>query len=84
MMIGLYMHDSDPDDRRQSEIDCQFIPIAREDFDRMSCFGKKQIADGSDYLAGIIKQGLMALLKNHGYYRISNLGKILICRRGLS
>ena len=28
----LYMHDPDPDDGRQSEIDCQFIPIAREDF----------------------------------------------------
>ncbi|MDD5125396.1 GNAT family N-acetyltransferase/peptidase C39 family protein [Methylovulum sp.] len=39
----LYMHDSDPDDDRQSEIDCQFIPIAREDFDRMSCFGKNRL-----------------------------------------
>jgi ribosomal protein S18 acetylase RimI-like enzyme len=39
----LYMHDSDPDDGRQSEIDCQFIPIAREDFDRMSCFGKNRL-----------------------------------------
>ena len=39
----LYMHDSDPDDKRQSEIDCQFIPIARADFDRMSCFGKNRL-----------------------------------------
>lgn len=39
----LYMHDSDPDDGRQSEIDCQYIPIAREDFDRMSCFGKTRL-----------------------------------------
>jgi len=39
----LYMHDSDPDDRRQSELDCQFIPIARDDFDRMSCFGKNRL-----------------------------------------
>jgi ribosomal-protein-alanine acetyltransferase len=39
----LYMHDSDPDDGRQSELDCQFIPIAREDFDRMSCFGKNRL-----------------------------------------
>lgn len=39
----LYMHDSDPDDGRQSELDCQFIPIAREDFDRMSCFGKSRL-----------------------------------------
>ena len=39
----LYMHDSDPDDWRQSELDCQFIPIARADFDRMSCFGKTRL-----------------------------------------
>lgn len=39
----LYMHDSDPDYGRQSEIDCQFIPVAREDFDRMSCFGKNRL-----------------------------------------
>ncbi len=39
----LYMHDPDPDEGRQSEIDCQFIPIAREDFDRMSCFGKNRL-----------------------------------------
>ncbi|TAL55393.1 MAG: ribosomal-protein-alanine acetyltransferase, partial [Methylovulum sp.] len=39
----LYMHDSDPDEGRQSELDCQFIPIAREDFDRMSCFGKTRL-----------------------------------------
>ena len=39
----LYMHDPDPDDSRQSDIDCQFIPIAREDFDRMSCFGKNRL-----------------------------------------
>jgi len=39
----LYTHDSDPDDSRQSELDCQFIPIAREDFERMSCFGKSRL-----------------------------------------
>lgn len=39
----LYMHDSDPDDSRQSELDCQFIPVAREDFERMSCFGKSRL-----------------------------------------
>ncbi|MGZ8136145.1 MAG: peptidase C39 family protein [Methylococcaceae bacterium] len=39
----LYMHDSDPEEGRQSEIDCQFIPVAREDFDRMSCFGKNRL-----------------------------------------
>ncbi len=39
----LYMHDSDPDEHRQNELDCQFIPIARDDFDRMSCFGKNRL-----------------------------------------
>jgi len=39
----LYMHDSDPDDSRQNELDCQFIPVAREDFERMSCFGKSRL-----------------------------------------
>jgi len=39
----LYMHDPDPDEGRQSELDCQFIPIARQDFDRMSCFGKTRL-----------------------------------------
>lgn len=39
----LYMHDSDPEDSRQNELDCQFIPVAREDFDRMSCFGKTRL-----------------------------------------
>ncbi|OAI24718.1 MULTISPECIES: GNAT family N-acetyltransferase/peptidase C39 family protein [Methylomonas] len=39
----LYMHDSDPDDGRQSDLDCQFIPIAREDFERMCCFGKSRL-----------------------------------------
>ncbi|MEQ1529243.1 MAG: peptidase C39 family protein, partial [Methylococcales bacterium] len=41
----LYMHDPDPDSEqgRQSELDCQFIPIAFEDFDRISCFGKTRL-----------------------------------------
>jgi len=39
----LYMHDPDPEEGRQSEIDCQFIPIACEDFDRMSSFGKNRL-----------------------------------------
>ncbi len=49
----LYMHDSDPDDGRQSELDCQFIPIAREDFERMSCFGKSRLRT-----AVIVRPGL--------------------------
>lgn len=39
----LYMHDPDPEEGRKGELDCQFIPIAREDFDRMSCFGKSRL-----------------------------------------
>lgn len=39
----LYMHDPDPDEGRQSDLDCQFIPIARDDFERMSCFGKTRL-----------------------------------------
>ena len=39
----LYMHDPDPEEGRQSELDCQYIPIACEDFDRMSCFGKNRL-----------------------------------------
>jgi ribosomal protein S18 acetylase RimI-like enzyme len=39
----LYMHDPDPEEGRQSELDCQFIPIACEDFDRMSSFGKNRL-----------------------------------------
>ena len=39
----LYMHDPDPDEGRQSELDCQFIPIAFEDFERMSSFGKNRL-----------------------------------------
>jgi hypothetical protein len=54
----LYMHDSDPDDRRQSEIDCQFIPIAREDFDRMSCFGKNRLRTAVIIGPGIDKKEL--------------------------
>ncbi|WKJ88816.1 GNAT family N-acetyltransferase/peptidase C39 family protein [Methylomonas montana] len=39
----LYMHDPDPEEGRQNELDCQFIPIAREDFERMCCFGKSRL-----------------------------------------
>jgi ribosomal protein S18 acetylase RimI-like enzyme len=39
----LYVHDPDPEEIRQSELDCQFIPIAFEDFGRMSSFGKNRL-----------------------------------------
>ncbi|MBN1377728.1 MAG: GNAT family N-acetyltransferase/peptidase C39 family protein [Gammaproteobacteria bacterium] len=35
----LYVHDPDPTGNQQSDIDCQYLPIARSDFDGMSCFG---------------------------------------------
>ena len=38
-----YMHDPDPDEHSQSLIDCQYIPIAQEDFDPMSTFGSNRL-----------------------------------------
>lgn len=35
----LYVHDPDPTGIQQSAIDCQYLPIARSDFEGMSCFG---------------------------------------------
>jgi len=39
----LYVHDLDPDENFQSELDCQYIPIARTDFDRISSFCKNRL-----------------------------------------
>lgn len=39
----LYIHDPDQEDERQTQLDCQYIPIARADFERMSCFGKNRL-----------------------------------------
>lgn len=39
----LYVHDPDPDENRQSGLDCQYVPIARANFARMSCFGKNRL-----------------------------------------
>jgi hypothetical protein len=39
----LYVHDPDPTDGLQNDLDCQYIPIANEDFDRMSVFGKSRL-----------------------------------------
>ena len=39
----LYMHDPDPEEEHKSELDCQFVPVARADFERMSCFGKNRL-----------------------------------------
>jgi len=39
----LYVHDPDPTEGEQSDFDCQYMPILRSDFDRMSVFGKNQL-----------------------------------------
>ncbi len=39
----LYVHDPDPEKDKQDALDCQYMPIAREDFDRMSSFGKEKL-----------------------------------------
>lgn len=39
----LYVHDSAADQLYQRAIDCQHLPIAREDFDRLSTFGTSRL-----------------------------------------
>jgi|SRR5690554_140262 len=39
----LYVHDPDPTEGEQTAIDCQYMPIARADFDKMSMFGKERL-----------------------------------------
>ena len=39
----IYLHDPDPIKHHQSAIDCQYIPIARNDFDKMSVFGRDRL-----------------------------------------
>lgn len=39
----LYVHDPDPKEGEQNEVDCQYLPIAREDFDKMSLFGRERL-----------------------------------------
>lgn len=39
----LYVHDPDPDETSQSALDCQYLPIAREDFERISLFGQSRL-----------------------------------------
>ncbi|MFW5845914.1 MAG: peptidase C39 family protein [Planctomycetota bacterium] len=40
---SLYVHDPDPTEHTQAAIDCQYMPIARSDFDRMSRFGRDRL-----------------------------------------
>ncbi len=41
----IYVHDPDPDvdETSQLPLDCQYVPIAREDFDKMSSFGSNRM-----------------------------------------
>ena len=39
----LYVHDPDPEEIRQSALDVQYQPIAREDFSRISVFGQQRL-----------------------------------------
>jgi hypothetical protein len=39
----LYVHDPDPEEGSQSALDCQYLPIAREDFSRISIFGQQRL-----------------------------------------
>jgi ribosomal protein S18 acetylase RimI-like enzyme/predicted double-glycine peptidase len=39
----LYVHDPDPTEDEQTALDCQYMPIPRSEFDRMSVFGRNQL-----------------------------------------
>ena len=39
----LYVHDPDPDLKSQQPLDCQHIPIARDDFSKMAAFGSDRL-----------------------------------------
>lgn len=41
--VCFYIHDPDLDKKIQQPIDCQYIPIAREDFDKMASFGGNRL-----------------------------------------
>ncbi len=38
-----YLHDPDPDEKHQDAVDCQYQPILRRDFDKMSQFGRQRL-----------------------------------------
>lgn len=39
----LFVHDPDLDENLQTAIDCQYVPIAIEDFDKMASFGSQRL-----------------------------------------
>lgn len=47
-----YVHDPDPSENEHSAIDCQYLPIARNDFDLMSAFGSNRLR------SAVVLQGL--------------------------
>lgn len=41
--LCLYVHDPDPTENQQTKLDCQYMPIARQDFEKMSLFGRERL-----------------------------------------
>ena len=41
--LCLYVHDPDPSEDSQDPLDCQHMPIAREDFAKMTVFGSDRL-----------------------------------------
>lgn len=41
--LCLYVHDPDPTEGEQIPFDCQYLPIARQDFDKISSFGRDRL-----------------------------------------
>ncbi len=39
----IYVNDPDPTEDEQNAMDCQYLPIARKDFDRMAQFGRNRL-----------------------------------------
>lgn len=42
----IYVHDPDPDGHGQTALDCQYLPLARADFERMTSFGRSRLRTG--------------------------------------
>ncbi|MFT4900947.1 MAG: ribosomal protein S18 acetylase RimI-like enzyme [Lentimonas sp.] len=40
--LCLYLHDPEMDKHTRTELDCQHIPIAKEDFSKMTCYGSSR------------------------------------------
>ncbi|WP_036188735.1 GNAT family N-acetyltransferase/peptidase C39 family protein [Marinimicrobium agarilyticum] len=39
----IYVHDPDPDSQGQTALDCQYLPLARADFEKMTSFGRSRL-----------------------------------------